>query len=78
MNLALFKMFAELLLTTGIVLITYAIYVLSTRGARYFEERNLKYDGVITGIRRFFDFFFGKTDVFTFSQNCYNEFPDQP
>lgn len=71
-------MFGELLLTAGVVLIAYAFYVLSTKSARYFEERNLKYGGFWHGLKTFYGLLFGKIDVFSFSQRVYNQFPDEP
>lgn len=72
------KMLGELLLTTGIVLIAYAFYKLSTNSAKYFEERNLKYKGVVTLLKNQLSLVMGKVDIFAMIQNLYDAFPDVP
>lgn len=71
-------MLGELILTTGVLLIAYAFYKLSTNNAKYFEERNLKYKGVLTLLKNQMSLSFGKTDVFTVIQNMYDAVPDVP
>lgn len=72
------EMLGELILTTGVLLIAYAFYKLSTNNAKYFEERNLKYKGVLTLLKNQMSLSFGKTDVFTVIQNMYDAVPDVP
>lgn len=72
------KMLGELILTTGVLLIAYAFYKLSTNNAKYFEERNLKYKGVLTLLKNQMSVSFGKMDVFTLIQNMYDAVPDVP
>lgn len=71
-------MLGELILTTGVLLIAYAFYKLSTNNAKYFEERNLKYKGVLTLLKNQMSVSFGKMDVFTLIQNMYDAVPDVP
>lgn len=71
-------MLGELILTTGVLLIAYAFYKLSTNNAKYFEERNLKYKGVLTLLKNQLSVSFGKIDVFTLIQKMYDEVPDVP
>lgn len=71
-------MLGELILTTGFLLIAYAFYKLSTNNAKYFEERNLKYKGVLTLLKNQFSVSFGKMDIFTMIQNMYDAVPDVP
>lgn len=71
-------MLGELLLTTGIVLIAYAFYKLSTNNAKYFEERNLKYRGVLTLLKNQMSLSFGKTDILSMVKGIYDAVPDAP
>lgn len=70
-------MIGELVLATGVALIVYALYKLSTNSAQYFEERNLKYIGAFTGMRNFFDMFMGRNDFLVMTQRMYNAFPNE-
>lgn len=70
-------MIGELLLATGVALIVYAIYRLSTNSAQYFEERNLKYVGALIGMKNFFGMFMGRSDFFQMTQRLYNAFPNE-
>lgn len=71
-------MLGELLLTTGIALIAYAFYVFSTRSAKYFEERNLKYVGIWPAVKGLGKIILGKTDILTMVKEMYDVFPDVP
>lgn len=71
-------MIGELLLATGIALIAYAFYKLSTNNAQYFKERNIKYSGAISGVRNMVRVLFGRIDFLEMSQKMYNAFPDEP
>lgn len=70
-------MIGELLLATGIVLIAYAFYKLSTNNARYFKERNIKYAGALSGLRNMVRVVLGKIDFLEMTQKMYNAFPDE-
>lgn len=71
-------MLGELLLTTGIVLIAYAFYVLSTKSAKYFEDRNLKYIGVGGFLKTLALASIKGTNFLTMITDMYNAFPDVP
>lgn len=70
-------MFIELLVI-GIALTVFMLYKLSTNHARYYEERNIKYKGVVHTITNMYNIFSGKYDGFQIAQNIYNLFPDEP
>lgn len=72
------KMLGELLLTVGIGLIAYAFYKLSTNSAKYFEERNLKYKGVITLLKNQMSISFGRIDILSMVKMLYDAVPDVP
>lgn len=71
-------MFGELLLTVGIVLITYAFYKLYTNHAQYFKERNLKYRGIRDSLGIMLSVFFGRIGVIDMTQKTYDSYPDEP
>ena len=71
-------MLGELLLTIAIVLIAYAFYKLSTNNAKYFEERNLKYRGVVALLKNQIAVSFGRIDILSMVKNMYDAIPDVP
>lgn len=48
------------------------------RNAQYFRDRNIEYKGFSFGLSTFFLVFFGKIDVFEFTQRNYNGIPTEP
>lgn len=71
-------MLGEILLATGVVLIAYAFYILSTNSAKYFEERNLKYTGLRGFLENFASASFCGTNFQTMAKNMYDAMPDVP
>lgn len=71
-------MLGELLLLTGIGLITYAIYIFSTKSARYFEERNLKYVGLLSALKGLANIVLGRIDIMSMVKGMYDAYPDVP
>lgn len=67
-----------MLLATGVALIAYALYKLSTNHSRYFEDRRVKYKGAFSGIKNLCGMFFGKKDFFEIIHEMYNSFPREP
>lgn len=67
-----------ILLVVGVIgLIIYAIYKLTTKRARYFEERKLKYIGPWSGFGSLFSLILRKFDVIDLTKQMYNRFPDE-
>lgn len=71
------KMLGELVLTVGVILITYALYKFATNSAQYFKDRNLKYRGAATAINALYKVIFGKMDAFNMIQVLYDAFPEE-
>lgn len=71
-------MLGELLLTTAIGLIGYALYKFSTNSAKYFEDRNLKYRGLLGLVKTLVSVSFGRIGILTMIKNMYDAFPDVP
>lgn len=71
-------MLGELLLTIGVGLIGYAFYILLTNSAKYFEERNLKYVGLLPILKDIIATSFGRTDFLALVEKMYNVIPDVP
>lgn len=71
-------MLGELLLTVGIGLIGYALYILTTKNAKYFEERNLKYVGMLSFLKGIIAATFGRIDVLSMVKNMYDAVPNDP
>lgn len=71
-------MLGELLLTVGVGLIGYALYILSTNNAKYFEERNLTYVGMLPFLKGILKATFGRIDVLSMVKNMYEAVPDDP
>lgn len=70
-------MLGELVLTVGVILITYALYTFATKNAQYFKDRNLKYRGAATAINGLYKVIFGKMDAFKMIQVLYDAFPEE-
>ncbi len=70
-------MIGVLLLTIGVALIAYAFYKSSTNSARYFEERNLKYVGLLAGLPNIYKMIFKKTDILELSLKGYDLYPNE-
>lgn len=67
------------LLVVGVIgLITFAFYKLTTKRARYFEERNLKYAGLSSGLGNLLRLMFRKIDIIELTKQMYDTFPDEP
>lgn len=67
-----------ILLVVGVIgLITFLFYNSSMKCARYYEERNLKYVGLLTGVRSLFDLLFRRVDIMQLSKQLYDRFPDE-
>lgn len=71
-------MLGELLLTIGLVLIAYAFYKLSTNSAKYFEDRHLKYRGIVSVLKNQISVSFGRIDILAMVKNFYEAIPDVP
>lgn len=71
-------MLGELLLTLGIALIAYAVYKFITNSSRYFEEKNVKYKGILFGLHNLYSMRTGKFNAFGQIQALYNAYPDEP
>lgn len=69
-------MFGELIVV-GIVLIALAFYKLSTKHAQYFDERNLKYNGIVGWMKNMYYLFSGNFNAFQISQNMYDSHPQE-
>lgn len=70
------KMLGQLLLTFGTGLVAYAFYKISTNNAKYFEERNLKYRGVLGLLKGLIFVSLGRYDILTMIKRMYDAFPD--
>lgn len=66
-----------ILLTFFVALIGYAFYKLSANNAQYFEERNLKYAGLLSG-GGLFGVILGVSDFLEATKRTYNAFPNEP
>lgn len=66
-----------LLLATGVALLAYGFYKLSTNGSRYFEERNLKYIGILSGLQDMIGMLSGRKNFLELVQKVYYTFPDE-
>lgn len=71
-------MLGEILLAVGIGLIVYALYILSTNHAKYFEDRNLKYVGMFSFLKGIIAAIMGRIDVLSMVKNMYDAVPDDP
>lgn len=66
------------LLVVGVIgLIKFAFYRLSRDHARYYEERNLKYNEVSTTLRNVFYILLKKIELIELIKQTYNRFPDE-
>lgn len=65
-----------LFVTVAIVLISYVFYHLSTQNAKYFEERNLKFVGVLHILKDYVYMTLGKVEVLGWTKDMYDAFPD--
>lgn len=68
-----------MLLVVGVIgLITFTLYKSTTKRARYFEERKLKYIGPLSGFGSLFALLFRKFDIIELTKQMYNRFPNEP
>lgn len=77
--IALNTMFSVLLFTILIILFVYSIVRRRIEtNDEYFRSRNIEYKGFSYSVSAFFSMFFGKSDVFGFTQRNYNAVPTEP
>lgn len=72
-------MFSILLFTFVVIFFVYNL--ISRRleqNAQYFRAKNLEYKGFSFGLKAFLSMFFGRMDVFEFTQRNYNAVPTEP
>ena len=77
-QVSILKMIGELLLTLGILLISYAIYKYQAVNRQYFEERNVKYEGLSFSLYNLYAMIFRKIDILQFVKRHYDALPDEP
>lgn len=71
-------MFFVVLITLLLTIIAWIYYRKSTANAQYFRDQNVKYKDFSFSAKMFYSVFFGRIDVWEFTQQNYNAIPDVP